>query len=93
MPFGAAVVVLVVGALFVKAYPHIGPTTRFTQAELAYQRANAENNGPAVSAGGTEDSSTASHWRQPEEPESGRSSTTRRASGSATQARRQRAPT
>lgn len=60
---GAAFVVLAVGALFVKAYPHIGPTTTFTQSELGYQRANAKVSGPAVSAGGAEDASTASHWR------------------------------
>ena len=61
--FGAAVGVVAVGALFVKAYPHIGPTTTFTQSELVIQRATAKGNGPAVSAGGAEDSSTASHWR------------------------------
>ena len=60
---GAAVAVIVVGALFVKAYPHIAPSTTFTQKELAYQRTHAQGAGPAVSAGGAEDSSTASHWQ------------------------------
>jgi hypothetical protein len=57
----AAVAVLVVGAAFVRAYPHIAPTTSFTRAELAYQRSNAATAGPAVS--GAEDASLRSHWR------------------------------
>ena len=60
---GAAVVVVVVGAAFVKAYPHIGPATTFTPGELAVQEREAKGHGPAVSAGGAEDASTASHWR------------------------------
>jgi O-antigen ligase/polysaccharide polymerase Wzy-like membrane protein len=60
---GAAVVVAAAGVVFVKAYPRIGPTTTFTQSELVTQRATAKGHGPAVSAGGAEDSSTASHWR------------------------------
>ena len=60
---GAAVVVVAAGAVFVKAYPHIGPATTFTPSELDYQRSHALGAGPAVSAGGAEDSSTASHWR------------------------------
>jgi hypothetical protein len=59
----AALAVVVLGAAFVKAYPHIGPTTTFTPVELAYQRAHAKGSGPAVSAGGAEDTSTSSHWR------------------------------
>jgi hypothetical protein len=57
----AAVAVIAAGAVFVKVYPEIGPTTRFTPTELAIQRENAKHHGPAVS--GVEDSSTESHWR------------------------------
>jgi hypothetical protein len=60
---GAAVVVVVLGALFVKAYPHIGPSTTFTPMEITTQEREAKGKGPAVSAGGAEDASTASHWR------------------------------
>ena len=62
---GAAAVVVVVGVVFVKAYPHIAPSTRFTASELAYQRKHAHSGqgGPAVSAGGFEDASTTSHLR------------------------------
>jgi O-Antigen ligase len=61
----AAVVVVVVGLAFVKAYPHIAPSTRFTKSELHYQRKHAHSaqGGPAVSAGGFEDASTSSHLR------------------------------
>ena len=59
----AAIGVVILGALFVPAYPHIGPETSFTPGELAYQRAHAIESGPALSAGGAGDSSTASHWR------------------------------
>jgi hypothetical protein len=60
---GAAVAVVVVGALFVKVYPHIAPKTTFTAQELVVQKREAKGHGPAVSAGGIEDSSTASHWQ------------------------------
>jgi hypothetical protein len=60
-PFVAAAAgVLAVAALFVKVYPHIGPTTSFTPSELNAQRANAKVAGPAVT--GAEDSSLKSHW-------------------------------
>ena len=67
-PVAAAAAVVGVGAVFVKAYPHIGPGTHFTpselrvQHELARQR-GAEDSGP-LTAG---DSSTASHWRNLED--------------------------
>jgi hypothetical protein len=63
--FGAAVIVVVIGLAFVKAYPHIAPVTSFTRSELHYQRAHAHGSsgGPAVSAGGFEDASTSSHLR------------------------------
>jgi O-Antigen ligase len=60
---GAAIAVVVAGAVFVKAYPHIGPATTFTPKELAVQEQEAKGKGPAVSSGGAEDASTASHWR------------------------------
>jgi hypothetical protein len=56
-----AVAVLALGAAFVKAYPHIGPTARFTPSELVVQRANAATGGPAVT--GAEDASLRSHWQ------------------------------
>jgi hypothetical protein len=40
-PLAAAVAVVGLGAVFVKAYPHFGPETRFTPAELAVQRQQA----------------------------------------------------
>jgi O-Antigen ligase len=58
---GAAVVVLVVGALFVKAYPHIGPRTSFTPSEQHVQEQLAKTGGAAVN--GAEDASIRSHWR------------------------------
>jgi O-Antigen ligase len=58
---GAAVMVVAVGVLFVRVYPHIAPTATFTPQELAFQRANAKHAGPAVA--GVEDSSLKSHWR------------------------------
>jgi hypothetical protein len=53
----------VVGLAFVNAYPHIGPKTTFTPAELVVQRANAQRatqptNGTATSAS---EPSTQSH--------------------------------
>ncbi len=60
---GAALAAVAVGALFVKAYPHIGPATTFTPSEIKVQEREAKGAGAAVSAGGAEDASTASHWR------------------------------
>jgi len=60
---GAAVAVVVIGAAFVKAYPHIAPGTTFTAKELVIQDQEAKGAGPAVASGGVTDSSTASHWR------------------------------
>lgn len=63
-PVAAAVAVLVGGAAFVKAFQHIGPETRFTAAELVYQRENAARNpgatGDPLSAS---ESSASSHLR------------------------------
>lgn len=63
-PVAAAVVVLVGGAAFVKAYEHIGPRASFTAAELVSQRENAQRHPGAghdpLSAG---ESSASSHFR------------------------------
>jgi hypothetical protein len=63
-PLAAAAAVLFLAVAFVKAYPDLGPETRFTAAELAYQREQARSD-PGVShdplsAG---ESSISSHWR------------------------------
>jgi hypothetical protein len=58
----SAAVVLVVSALFVKAYPHVAPSTTFTAAELRAQREHAHQTGGAA-GGGFSDASTSSHWR------------------------------
>jgi hypothetical protein len=56
----AAVAVVAAGALFVRAYPHIGPETRFTASELKIQREGAKKGG---ATNGVSDASTESHWR------------------------------
>jgi len=60
---GAAVLVVVTGLLFVKAYPHIAPSTTFTASELAEQRQNAHKAGAGPAVSGFEDASTSSHLR------------------------------
>jgi O-Antigen ligase len=64
LPVGLAVAALVVGVGFVKVFPHIGPSTSYTQAELTQLRAQGSRN-PDVSndplSGG--DASTSSHLR------------------------------
>jgi hypothetical protein len=64
LPVALAAASLVVGVAFVKAFPHIGPSTSYTQAELVFLRAQGQKT-PGVSddplsAG---DASTASHLR------------------------------
>jgi hypothetical protein len=64
LPVALAVASLVIGVGFVKAFPHIGPSTSYTQSELEYLRHKGQQN-PGVSddplsAG---DASTASHLR------------------------------
>ena len=64
LPVALAVASLVIGVGFVKAFPHIGPSTSYTQSELEYLRNKGHQN-PGVSddplsAG---DASTASHLR------------------------------
>ena len=56
---------IVAGALFLVAYPSIGPSTSYTPDELEFLRQNAREEGPAIEGGRfpTEDASTDSHWR------------------------------
>ena len=63
-PAAIAVATVVVGALFLVAYPSIGPSTSYTPEELEWLRENARQEGGESSdplAGG--DSSSESHWR------------------------------
>jgi O-antigen ligase/polysaccharide polymerase Wzy-like membrane protein len=59
----AAAAVVAVGAGFVRAFPHIGPSTTFTRAELQFQRRNAHSPAGVPAGSGVSDASTASHWR------------------------------
>ena len=55
---------IVAGALFLAAYPSIGPSTSYTPDELEFLRQNARDEGPPVRGRiPTEDASTDSHWR------------------------------
>ena len=55
---------VVAGALFLVAYPSIGPSTRYTPDELEFLRQNAREEGPPIRGRiPTEDASTDSHWR------------------------------
>jgi hypothetical protein len=58
-----AVAVVAAGALFVKAFPHIGPSTSFTPKELHYQRTHAHTSAGGAAVNGVSDASTESHWR------------------------------
>jgi hypothetical protein len=64
LPVLLAAASLVVGVAFVKAFPHIGPTTSYTRAELVILRAQGQEHPDVsedpLSAG---DSSTSSHLR------------------------------
>jgi hypothetical protein len=55
--------VVAAGFVFVEAYPHIAPATRYTPRELAYQvkHAHQAGAGSAVSGNGVGDASTSSH--------------------------------
>jgi hypothetical protein len=65
-PAAVAVATVVVSALFLAAYPTIGPSTSYTPEELVWLRANAEReDGNGISGGRfspVEDESTESHW-------------------------------
>jgi hypothetical protein len=56
---------IVFSALFLAAYPSIGPSTSYTPEELEFLRQNAAIEGPATGGGRfpSEDASTESHWR------------------------------
>ena len=55
---------IVAGALFLVAYPSIGPSTSYTPDELEFLRQNAREEGPPIRGRlPTEDASTDSHWR------------------------------
>ncbi|MBA3374494.1 MAG: hypothetical protein H0U00_01530 [Actinobacteria bacterium] len=63
-PVVYAVVSLAVGALFLVAYPAIGPSTSYTPEELAFLRENAEREpGESSDPFAADESSTESHWR------------------------------
>jgi O-Antigen ligase len=63
-PAVLALAAVVIAALFFAAYPSIGPSTSYTDEELAFLRQNAEQEG-ATSGDpfSTSESSFASHWR------------------------------
>ncbi len=64
LPAAIAAGTVVASALFIAAYPTIGPTTSYTPEELAWLRDNAEREG-GISGGRfptVEDESTESHW-------------------------------
>jgi len=59
-----AAVSVAVGALFLVAYPSLGPSTSYTQAELEFLRANAEREtGESSDPFAADESSTRSHLR------------------------------
>ncbi len=63
-PVVLAAVSIAVGALFLVAYPSIGPSTSYTEAELEFLRANAEREpGRAPIPFAADESSTRSHLR------------------------------
>jgi hypothetical protein len=64
LPAALAAATLVVGVGFVKAFPHIGPSTTYTKAELVFLRDQGKRN-PGVSQDplSSGDASTSSHLR------------------------------
>jgi O-Antigen ligase len=65
LPAVVAVATVVVSAAFLVAYPTIGPSTSYTQDELAWLRDNAREQGPTGRDPfpDEDDPSTESHWR------------------------------
>jgi len=61
-PLVAAVAVAVVGFAFVKAFPQIGPSTHYTQAELAWQRENARPSTGDVQVPTSTESHVSNFW-------------------------------
>jgi hypothetical protein len=63
-PAVLALASVAVGALFLAAYPFIGPSTSYTPDELRWLRLNARAEGPPIrGVVPTHDASTESHWR------------------------------
>lgn len=64
VPLGAAVLAVALSVPFFAAYSHIGPSTSYTSAELAYLRANAHRHpGASNEPFSTSESSVSSHWQ------------------------------
>jgi hypothetical protein len=63
VPVILAAASLVVGVAFVKAFPHIGPSTSYTQAELVYLREQGQAHPEDADPLGGGDASTSSHLR------------------------------
>jgi hypothetical protein len=64
VPLALALATLVVSIGFVKAFPHIGPTTSYTPEELEIlERQGAENPGEDTDPLSADESSLSSHWR------------------------------
>ena len=65
VPAALALASIVAGALFLAAYPSIGPSTSYTPEELVWLRANAREEGPTGGRNPSpaEDASTESHWQ------------------------------
>ena len=61
-PGVASAVLLATGAAFVKAYPEIGPETRFTPAELVVQRAGGQEEPTSGDPLDPNEASIDSHW-------------------------------
>jgi hypothetical protein len=61
-PVAASAVLLATGAAFVKAYPEIGPETRFTPAELVVQRAGGQEEPTSGDPLDPNEASIDSHW-------------------------------
>jgi hypothetical protein len=63
-PLAIAAATVVVSALFLVAYPTIGPSTGYTREELEFLRENAEREGgESADPFAGDDASTESHWR------------------------------
>ncbi len=63
LPVILAAASLVAGVAFVKAFPHIGPSTSYTQAELVYLREQGQAHPEDADPLGGGDASTSSHLR------------------------------
>jgi O-Antigen ligase len=61
-PVAASAVLLATGVAFVKAYPELGPETRFTPAELEIQRAGGQEEPTSGDPLDPDESSIDSHW-------------------------------